>query len=300
VDAWQGTSVLVDVAVARDERSGAAESVAAPTPDERAAAAEGVAAEGVAAEGVAAEGVAAPALDERARAAATAAAQPLAAAVPALPAAPVKDAAAREPSRVSKQRAAGTNAVHAQSERRGDAPARASSSERAPTNDDSALPNSGSYGAQGLPQGVRRLGYAFTRAIPAAGPAERAWLELPSGEVGTIGIELRVDEAGQLGAAKRWKVRPNGPAPPVELERLVERTLLLLRGGQFALSGSNQPGTERLLIEVVLHDDAATDEAAGSNVVEKSFEGARPGQPGRAGFRYGTGRRFEARVTIAD
>ena len=161
----------------------------------------------------------------------------------------------------------------------------------------SAAPTAGTFGQEGLAPGVRRLGYAFTRAIPAATPADEAWRELPAGHVGTIRIELQVDENNRLGELKRWQRRPGEPTPPAVLERMVQRTLLLLRAGQFALSGSNQPGSERLTIDVTLRDDAP-DEESSNNVVNKGFDGASPGRPGRAHFRYGNGRTFEAKVTI--
>jgi hypothetical protein len=159
------------------------------------------------------------------------------------------------------------------------------------------VPAAGTLGQEGLAPGVRRLGYAFTRAIPAATPADSAWRELPTGKVGTIRIELAVDENNRLGAMKQWQARAGEPAPPAVLTRMVERTLLLLRAGQFALSGSNQPGTERLVIDVQLRDEAAEGEGE-SVVVQKGFDGASPGRPGRAHFRYGNGRAFEAKVTI--
>ncbi|HEY3668850.1 MAG TPA: hypothetical protein VGL19_22785, partial [Polyangiaceae bacterium] len=142
------------------------------------------------------------------------------------------------------------------------------------------------------------LGYAFTRAIPAATPGDSAWRELPVGHVGTIRIELEVDADNHLGALKHWQAHPGEPAPPAVLERMVERTLILLRAGQFALSGSNQPGSERLTIDVTLRDEAAEDEGA-EVVVHKGFDGATPGHPGKASFRYGTGRAFEAKVSIS-
>lgn len=159
-------------------------------------------------------------------------------------------------------------------------------------------PAAGTFGQEGLAPGVRRLGYAFTRAIPAATPADPAWRELPAGHVGTIRIELEVDENNHLGAFKQWQARPGEPTPPAVLVRMVERTVILLRAGQFALSGSNQPGSERLIIDVQLRDDTADDEGA-DVVVQKKFDGASPGHPGSAYFRYGTGRAFEAKVTIA-
>jgi hypothetical protein len=161
----------------------------------------------------------------------------------------------------------------------------------------SGAPTAGTFGQEGLAPGVRRLGYAFTRAIPAATPADAEWRELPTGKVGTIRIELEVDENNRLGAMKHWQARAGEPAPPAVLKRMVERTLLLLRAGQFALSGSNQPGTERLVIDVQLRDEAAEGEGE-SVVVQKGFDGASPGRPGRAHFRYGNGRAFEAKVTI--
>jgi outer membrane biosynthesis protein TonB len=163
----------------------------------------------------------------------------------------------------------------------------------------SATPASGTFGQEGLAPGVRRLGYAFTRAIPAATPADGAWQELPAGHVGTIRIELDVDESNRLGALKRWQARPGEPPPPAALQRLVERTLILLRAGQFALSGSNHPGSERLTIDVTLRDEAADADSAPGDVVQKKFDGAAPGRPGKAYFRYGSGRAFEARVTVA-
>ncbi len=185
--------------------------------------------------------------------------------------------------------------------RKARAPRRASTAPAATGSDAAATspPAAGTFGQEGLAPGVRRLGYAFTRAIPAASPADSAWRELPVGHVGTIRIELEVDENNRLGALKRWQASPDEPAPPAVLERMVERTLILLRAGQFALSGSNQPGSERLVIDVNLRDaDADADEDATDNVVNKGFDGATPGHPGKAHFRYGTGRTFEAKVTI--
>lgn len=166
----------------------------------------------------------------------------------------------------------------------------------APAASVAGTPAAGTFGAEGLAPGVRRLGYAFTRAIPAATPSDAAWRELPPGSVGTIRIELSVDAEGRLGPLELWRSRPGEPEPPSALLRMVQRTLLLLRAGQFALSGSNGAGRERLTIEVRLRDDTP-DEEPTQEVVQKKFDGARPGYPGTASFRYGTGRVFEAKVT---
>jgi hypothetical protein len=155
----------------------------------------------------------------------------------------------------------------------------------------------GSFGAEGLPPGVRRLGYGFARAIPVATPADEAWKELPAGLVGTIRIEITVAENNRVDGMQVLPPRRGEPATHPALQRMAQRTLLQLKVGQFALSGSNEAGKERLAIEVRLRD-SDPDEDANGLVVQKGFEGARPGQPGRAYFRYDTGRWFEAKVTI--
>jgi hypothetical protein len=161
----------------------------------------------------------------------------------------------------------------------------------------SGVPAAGTFGQEGLAPGVRRLGYAFTRAIPAASPADAAWRELPVGHVGTIRVELTVDDTNHVGEVKLWQARPGEAEPPAVLRRMVDRTLILLRAGQFALSGSNAAGTERIIIDVTLRDDEADPDPT-DTVVQKKFDGATPGHPGHAYFRYGTGRAVEAKVTI--
>jgi hypothetical protein len=160
----------------------------------------------------------------------------------------------------------------------------------------SGKPAAGTFGQEGLAPGVRRLGYGFARTIPPATQGDAAWRELPVGHVGTIRIELEVDANNHLGAVKRWQARPGEPAPPAVLERLVERTLILMRAGQFALSGSNDPGSERLIIDVEVRDEAANEEGD-NHVVQLKFDAATLGQPNKAYFRYGTGRAVEAKVT---
>ncbi len=224
------------------------------------------------------------------------AAPPLASPEPApVTTAPVTTAAPREPARAPHRPSTSRAAAAAP---RGDARSREAVAARgAPSTPAVGSPAAGTFGQEGLPNGVRRLGYAFTRAIPAATPGDEDWQLLPPGRVGTIGVELRVDEGGKVGAAQRWQARPRDPAPPEVLWRMVQRTMLLLRAGQFALSGSNAPGIERLLIEVEI-TQGAPEGSGESVVVQKRFDGASPGRPGRAYFRFGSGRAVEAKVTI--
>jgi hypothetical protein len=147
-------------------------------------------------------------------------------------------------------------------------------------------------------RGVLSLGYAMARAISHAAPADAAWRELPVGHVGTIRIELAVDESHHLGEARRLRAKPDEPTPPAVLEGLVERALLLLRGGQFALSGSRQPGVEQFTIDVAIRAEV-TDAAGADAVVQTGFSGATPKRAGKAYFRYGTGRAIEAIVSVA-
>jgi outer membrane biosynthesis protein TonB len=222
------------------------------------------------------------------------------AATPPEPAAALPQSLPSEPALPAAERAPPTSAPKprppAPKPRRAPATPRAPAGAAAPAATVAGAPAAGTFGAEGLAPSVRRLGYAFTRAIPAATPSDTAWRELPAGSVGTIRIELSVDPEGRLGPLELWRSRPGEPEPPGALLRMVQRTLLLLRAGQFALSGSNGAGRERLTIEVRLRDDAP-DEEPTQEVVQKKFDGARPGHPGTASFRYGTGRVFEAKVT---
>lgn len=155
----------------------------------------------------------------------------------------------------------------------------------------------GPVGQERLGAGVRRLGYAFTRAIPAAALADPEWQELPVGPAGTIGVELPVDERQQLGPPQSFRAQPERAEPPAVLTRLIDRTLLLLRGGRFALSTSNQPGVERLVVEVVVRGDEAG--ASAGAVLQQSFSGATPRRPGKAYVRYDSGRALEVTVTVS-
>ena len=75
----------------------------------------------------------------------------------------------------------------------------ASAGAAAPGADSATGPSApGSFGAEGLPPGVRRLGYGFSRAIPVATPGDAAWRELPTGLVGVIRIEITLGEDNRV------------------------------------------------------------------------------------------------------
>lgn len=137
----------------------------------------------------------------------------------------------------------------------------------------------------GAPQ-IRNLSRAFTRAIPAASTRDPAWRRLPLGDAGTVRVTLAVDAAGHLRPP-----RFHGE-PPAHLERLVERTVLALRGGRFALEGGHR-SEEELVLRVTLSERRFAE-----GPLELGFEAPRPGRPGKAYFRLPGGRFVEVRVSL--
>jgi hypothetical protein len=87
----------------------------------------------------------------------------------------------------------------------------------------------GTFGSEG-PGGVRDLGRALTRAIPAASDTDPAWRKLAAGDAGEIEIAIEVDETGHISS---WK--PLTKEPPLHLVGMIRRTLASLEAGTFAL-----------------------------------------------------------------
>ena len=155
--------------------------------------------------------------------------------------------------------------------------------------DRSSPPSAGPFGADAR-AGVRDLAKAFTRAIPVATVADRAWASLPLGPAGSVRVAIDVDAEGQIGAT----VFSEGPQPP-HLKRLVERTVLLIRAGRFSLSRApGEAGSERLRIDVTISGAAGETEEDDFGL---GFHAPSPGKPGKAYFK-AWGRYVEARVTI--
>lgn len=151
------------------------------------------------------------------------------------------------------------------------------------------------FGAAGVPTALRDLGKAFTRALPRAALGDPLWSKLPLGPAGNVDVVLRID-AGRLVSAKP-KHEPLAP----QIRHMLERTVLLLRAGQFALSESDaQSGSETLRIEVTLSKGAPSDPlgADPTDAVALGFRAPRRGRPGRAYFTLASGRHIEARVTL--
>lgn len=167
-----------------------------------------------------------------------------------------------------------------------------SSARRGPTGKDSdELHEEARGGMEGRAENTAARGFAkaFTRALPAANSADPIWNALPLGHVGIVRIAVTIDEDGKLSESA---VLEQPRKPPVHLARLVERTILLLQGGRFALTKAGK-GTETLRVDVTLSERPME-----AGPLALGFEPPGSRSPGRAYFQLSTGRFVEATVTI--
>ncbi|MBK7580549.1 MAG: hypothetical protein IPI67_10130 [Myxococcales bacterium] len=164
---------------------------------------------------------------------------------------------------------------------------------------ESASANAGELpkgGTAGTERGVADLAKAFAKAVTAATHKDPIWEQLPLGAVGSIRVTLEVDAEGHI---EKSSVSERDTAPTA-LIRLVERTLLLLKVGRFALSGAEtKAGTQALRIAVELSAvPAEEDFESPKDTVKMGFEPPRPGQAGRSYFVHAGGRRFDASISV--
>ena len=153
---------------------------------------------------------------------------------------------------------------------------------------------SGAFGADGLPSGVRRLAVAFTRAVPAATSRDPVWLGLPVGSAGSVRVEIRVNEAGQI--VHTQTLEPS--SVPEHLSRLLDRTLLLLQHGRFAVSGVSPGDAEVFGIDVQVSMRDATEGFEAGQVVRLGFDPPDARGRGKAFFTLGSGRHVEAAIRV--
>jgi hypothetical protein len=149
----------------------------------------------------------------------------------------------------------------------------------------------------GLPQGVRHLPYAFTRALPQASSGDESWSALPLGAAGEIEVSIPVDSEGKLG--KLTYPEPRLAAEQVAaVKNAVERTLLLLRAGTFSLDPNKlENGVQRLRVEFEV-SEVPSDGRDGVDHYQKGFVAPQGGRPGRSIFVSSSGRRVEARIYV--
>ena len=136
---------------------------------------------------------------------------------------------------------------------------------------------------------ARGFAKAFTRALPAANSGDPIWSQLALGPAGSVRVTVAVDEEGEIAEST---VLDNPRRPPVHLARLVERTLLLLQGGRFALTRTNS-GTETLRVDVTL-----SERPTANGPLALGFEAPTRDTPGRAYFELASGRVVEATIAI--
>lgn len=152
---------------------------------------------------------------------------------------------------------------------------------------------SANYGAAGVSGPVRNLAKAFTRAIPVATSADRAWANLPLGYAGRVRVTITVDEQQQI----QTVVLPDRDVSG-HMKRLIDKTILLIRTGRFALSRADAAGgSESLRVDLTIAAEPPPERARTLQDFGLGFEPPAPGRPGTAYFR-AWDRYIEAKVTI--
>jgi hypothetical protein len=152
---------------------------------------------------------------------------------------------------------------------------------------------SGSFGAQGLPIGVRHLPRAFTRALSIADRSDPRWLTLSPGPAGEARVEIPVDEDGKLGELAYRDETERDKLLPV-VRHLLENTRLLLESGHFSLDPTLlRAGVQRLRVRVEVVERAAASAADGdpNELRELEYEAPTASKPGRGSFALNSGRR---------
>ncbi len=148
----------------------------------------------------------------------------------------------------------------------------------------------GTFGSEGA-SSVRDLGRAFTRAVPAACSADPVWATLSSGDKLTLTALVRVDADGHV-----TKAEPISKDPPKALVNLLKRTIPMLQGGTFAVSGGAvTAGTETVELTAVVSDEPADSEKGARDNLAFSYAAGR----GRASFTQTGGRRVDITIHVS-
>lgn len=179
--------------------------------------------------------------------------------------------------------------------RESSATARAPSAGSQPTaQSEAADPGRGSYGAAGAAAVSAPLGKGLLRVLPRAAFVEPTFHELPWGARAKLRFAVDLDDEGHAVLPLHFD---EGQAKVPWLETLLGRAVLLLRGGAFSLppgvSGPARSSFE-LELQVVRGVAASGDWAEPRDLAEigRLVEPTRT-QPGRAHFRYNSGREVQ-------
>lgn len=162
--------------------------------------------------------------------------------------------------------------------------------------DGSAPERGGRFGAAGVLPGVRDLAKAFTRALPRAASGDPLWSKLPLGSAGGFHVVIRIDEQRRIES-----VKPDEKSLSPALQHLLDRTVLMLKAGQFALDRNDvTSGNEKLHVELAISMRARSNQidVDPTDTVELGFKPPTRDKPGRGYFTLASGRHVEASVTI--
>jgi outer membrane biosynthesis protein TonB len=163
---------------------------------------------------------------------------------------------------------------------------------------DGAAPGA-SYGAEGEARGKAALANAFTHALPLAAKSDSLWVTLPIGHSARVYARLQTDGEGHLVANSSW-LEGDAAAPPLELQRLVQRSAALIGTFQFALPKGIGAASQTLRIDLRLKQGSRSDDSLSDpeSTTELGWEAPTLGHPGRAVYRMSSGRTLDMRVTL--
>ena len=178
-----------------------------------------------------------------------------------------------------------------------DAPSEAANEPSSGSHEANSAAATGTFGAEGLPIGVRSLPSAFARAIPPATGADPIWQTLAVGTQPPFTMRIHVDAEGHISEAKLLGGH-EGQEAPAQFTHLRDRVIALLGGGLFALQNDSVSGTDLFRITITLSDRAVKADSEPAELVERGFEPPRGSTPGRAYFTLASGRHFEAKIEV--
>jgi len=151
----------------------------------------------------------------------------------------------------------------------------------------------GAFGAEGSAPGVRDLVRSFVRTLPIVASSDPTWSSLPLGPAGAADFTIAVDDDGKPHAAK-----PLEPGVPAHVRRLLSKTLSVMSGGRFAVSGEAVGAEQRLRIIVSLTQQAppSEDQVAVGGAFGLRFDPPDEHHVSHAFFTLASGRRVELAV----
>jgi len=152
-------------------------------------------------------------------------------------------------------------------------------------------------GTAGTIRGVRNLAMAFARAVPMADSGNPAWQTLPIGPAGSLEITIEVNDEGKLVRA----TPADSFKAPNHLLRVVERTILLLKSGHFAISGTELgAGTMKLSLQATISqvETSVDNDPSATGPYALGFGSPQKNAPGYATFTLRSGRKVYIEISI--